>query len=138
MSFARAALLISLWSTACSGGGDEGLPAPYARLAVPEERLSSEAAIARGRELYAANCALCHGERGDGHGRRASGFARPPRSFLDPAWRASTSPRRVYFAIREGLHGTPMPSWKALGEDECWDLTAYVMAVGAPEPRQGG
>jgi mono/diheme cytochrome c family protein len=117
-----------LSSTACSGP-DADLPPPYARLPVPEARLRSPEARARGRELFLANCALCHGQRADGRGRRAAGFARPPASFSDPTWRARTSPRRAYFAIREGLHGTPMPSWRALGEEECWDLVAYVLAV---------
>jgi mono/diheme cytochrome c family protein len=37
----------------------------------------------------------------------------------------------VYFAIREGVHGTPMPAWKSLDEDATWDLVAYVLSVGA-------
>jgi len=33
-----------------------------------------------------------------------------------------------------------MPSWKALSEDECWDLAAYVLSVGrgAAGGREGG
>ena len=129
MRWRRAALLISLWSTACSGP-EAGLPPPYGRVAVPAERLRSPEAVARGRELFVQNCALCHGERADGRGRRAAGFARAPANFTDPAWRARTSPRRVFFAIREGLRGTPMPAWKgALGEDDCWDLVAYLLSI---------
>jgi mono/diheme cytochrome c family protein len=26
--------------------------------------------------------------------------------------------------------GTPMPSWKALTEQEAWDMTAYVLSLG--------
>jgi high-affinity iron transporter len=132
MSWRRAPLLISLWFTACSGA-DSGLPAPYSRLPVPEARLRAPEAIAHGRELFLANCALCHGEHADGHGVRAAGFSKPPANFTDPTWRERTTPRRAYFAIREGLRGTPMPSWKSLGEDECWDLVAYVLSVAGPD-----
>jgi len=128
MRWLRAALLIPLSSTGCSGP-EAGLPPPYGRLPVPVERLRSPQAIAHGRELFTQNCALCHGEHADGRGRRAAGFARPPANFTDPGWRARTSPRRAFFVIREGLRGTPMPSWKALSEDECWDLVAYVLSV---------
>jgi high-affinity iron transporter len=128
MRWRSVALLISLSSTACSGP-DADLPPPYARLPVPSERLRSPEAQARGHALFLANCALCHGERADGRGRRAAGFARPPANFTDAGWRQRTSARRAYFAIREGLHGTPMPSWKALSEDECWDLVSYVLSV---------
>jgi mono/diheme cytochrome c family protein len=35
----------------------------------------------------------------------------------------------VFFAIREGLAGTPMPNWKALSEQDAWDMTAYVLTL---------
>jgi mono/diheme cytochrome c family protein len=129
-----AAFTISLTFTACEGK-DSDLPPAYRRVEVPQERLSSPGARARGKDLFLANCALCHGVRGDGHGKRASGFAKPPADFTDPAWRRSATPRRVYFAIREGLRGTPMPSWSGFSEDETWDLVAYVLTIGrAPGP----
>jgi mono/diheme cytochrome c family protein len=129
-----AALLISLSFTACRGV-DSDLPAPYGRVAVPVARLGSPEAIARGRALFLANCVLCHGERADGRGQRAVGFSKAPANFTDAGWRQRVGPRRVFFVIREGLHGTPMPSWKALSEDESWDLVAYVLSVSqAPRP----
>ena len=127
-----AALTISLTLTACRGP-DSGLPEAYRRVVVPEARLASPEARGRGRALFAANCALCHGERGDGRGMRSSGFAKAPASFVDPAWRRGATPRRVFFAIREGVRGTPMPSWDWLSEDEAWDLVAYVLSLG-PTP----
>jgi mono/diheme cytochrome c family protein len=72
---------------------------------------------------------LCHGVNADGRGDRHEGLSSPPRDFTGAAWRRSTSPRRVYFAIREGVHSTPMPAWKALDEDATWDLVAFVLSV---------
>jgi mono/diheme cytochrome c family protein len=121
----------------CSGcsGPDGDLPAPYRRLEVPVERLADPAARERGRGLYRAHCALCHGERADGHGRRRAAFVRPPADFTQRAWRRSVTPRRVYFSVREGLRGTPMPAWKAtLSEEQAWDVTAYLLAVAEPGP----
>ena len=131
-----ASLTISLTLTGCKGP-DSGLPEAYRGIVVPSARLASPEARARGGALFASNCVLCHGERGDGHGLRASGFAKPPANFTDPAWRRGATPRRVFFAIREGVHGTPMPSWKWLSEAETWDLVAYVLSIGTttePEP----
>ena len=129
MRWLLATFAISLTCTACRGVDSE-LPPAYRQVAVPLARLRSAAALARGRALFAANCVLCHGERGDGHGRRAAGFTKAPADFTDPAWRARATPRRVFFVIREGLRGTPMPSWGFLTEDETWDLTAYVLSLG--------
>jgi high-affinity iron transporter len=107
---------------------------------VPTARLRASEAVARGHALFVANCALCHGERADGRGQRAAGFSKAPANFTDPDWQRRTSARRAYYVIREGLRGTPMPSWKALSEDECWDLVAYVLSVGRPAAsgRSGG
>jgi len=123
-----ACLTISLTLTACSGP-DSGLPEPYRRVEVPAGRLASPEARARGRALFVSDCALCHGERGDGRGPRSIGFSKPPANFMDPAWRRGATPRRVFFAIREGVRGTPMPSWKWLSEGETWDLVAYVLSL---------
>jgi mono/diheme cytochrome c family protein len=126
------ALTLSLGLSACSR--DRDLPEPYRRLAVPAETLASTAARERGRRFYVASCVLCHGERADGRGPRHEGFTRPPRDFTSPAWKKEVTPRRVFFAIREGLAGTPMPAWKSLSETETWDVVAFILAAGEATP----
>ncbi len=111
---------------------DRDLPRQYRRLEVPEAMLASTDARTRGGALFLQHCALCHGERGDGRGIRKEGLTRSPRDFTSPDWHRSTSPRRVFFAIREGLPGTPMPAWKSLTEQDAWNLTAYVLSLGRP------
>ncbi|NIR44743.1 MAG: cytochrome c, partial [Gemmatimonadetes bacterium] len=88
----------------------------------------------RGRRLFLKHCALCHGERGDGQGRRGYLSVRPA-DFTDPAWRDGMTARRAYYIEREGIRGTPMPAWKALSEEETWDLVAYVLSVAEMGPR---
>jgi mono/diheme cytochrome c family protein len=123
-----AALAISLTCTACSGPDSE-LPPAYRGVAVPEERLRASEAIARGEILYETYCLLCHGERGSGQGRRTAGFAKRPTRFADPTWQRGTTPRQVFYVVREGQPGTPMPSWRWLGDDETWDIVAYVLTL---------
>ena len=60
---------------------------------------------------------------------RRENFAQPPRDFTSGAWRKQTTPRHVFFAIREGVRGTPMPGWKSFSDDETWDLVAYVLSA---------
>jgi mono/diheme cytochrome c family protein len=112
---------------ACNRESD--LPASYRELKVPADLLASPAARERGRALFRTSCVLCHGIKGNGQGVRREGLSEPPRDFTDEQWRARTTPRHVFFAIREGVRGTPMPSWKGFTDDETWDLVAYVLSI---------
>jgi mono/diheme cytochrome c family protein len=123
-----AAVSMSLVLSACRST-ESDLPPEYRNVAVPAAWLATPEATQRGSELFARYCTLCHGVRGDGRGLQREGLTPPPRDFTDPAWRASTSPRRVYFAIREGRRGTAMPSWKSLSEQDDWALTGYVLSL---------
>ena len=125
--FLKRLLLLALPLSACKADGD--LPAPYRDLAVPKGVLASAEARAHGRAVYLAYCALCHGVNADGKGVRREGFSSQPRDFTDPNWRRGTTPRRVFHTVREGEPGTAMPSWKALDEKDCWDVTAYVLSI---------
>jgi mono/diheme cytochrome c family protein len=94
-----------------------------------DPRFSSPAGRERGRQAFATHCAICHGVAGDGQGARRSAFTRPPRDFTDRAWRQSAAPARVFTAIRDGVPGTAMPAWRALGDATVADLTAYVLSL---------
>jgi mono/diheme cytochrome c family protein len=120
---------MSLASPGCADP-DGDLPRPYSRIEVPTALLASADAKRRGQEVFQRSCALCHGVRGDGQGDRREGLARPPRNFTDPGWRRSTTPRRVFYAIREGITGTPMPAAPSLSDQQTWDVTAFVLSLG--------
>ena len=114
-----AATCATLALASCNRPSD--LPADF------EARVASASARQDGVAPYLRYCALCHGERGDGRGLRTSAFATPPRDFTSAAWRRSTSPARVFRAIRDGIPGTPMPGWRHLGDDSLIALTAHVL-----------
>lgn len=112
--------LMLLVLSACEAGE----PSAPAGFDAPEAR-------ARGRALFLAHCAICHGEHADGQGPRRASLQPPPASFRDPSWRARTTPSRVYQTVREGRRGTPMAGWQAvLDEQQTWDVVAYVLGVG--------
>ncbi|MEE9184018.1 MAG: cytochrome c [Acidimicrobiia bacterium] len=127
---AAGTLLLELW-----GCDATDLPPEYRDVAVPTARLISSDARARGRALFLEHCVLCHGERANGQGRRRILSARPA-DFTDTRWRERVTSRRVYYVVREGIRGTPMPAWKIISEDQTWDLVAYVLSVAerGPEP----
>jgi len=85
--------------------------------------------LRRGRELFAANCAACHGERGDGRGVMAAALqaslppsAMPnrgePTDFTDARTMLGASSALLAGKIRRGGMGTGMPSWGPILTDE--------------------
>jgi mono/diheme cytochrome c family protein len=124
----RGCTILCLSALACSRP-DGDLPPEYRRMSVPEPRLAAAEARERGRELFLSYCALCHGERADGRGARSQALSTRPADFTDPEWRQRMSPRRLFFRIREGVPGTAMPSWKPLGEEDAWNLVAYLRSL---------
>jgi len=96
--------------------------------------LDTPRAIARGRASFLEHCALCHGEHADGKGLRRSNLSVPPRDFTEPGYIESTTPGELFAVIRDGKRGTPMPSWRALPEDERWDLVSYLRSVPENQP----
>ncbi len=136
MSPAFPVAILLLLSTACNQR-PESLPPPYDTLPVPRSRLASAEAHDRGRRLFLEHCALCHGVKADGQGVRRTGLTTRPRDFTDPSWHRRTSPRRVFYVVREGVRGTAMASWRSLTDEQVWDIVAFLTslpAVASPSP----
>jgi len=99
---------------------------------MPTGVLTSSRALKDGRGLFVQNCAICHGGNGDGHGPRSAEMIPPPNDLTSPPWSDSDSGPKVYEAIRDGVAGTAMPSWKTLDDNQLWSLAAYVHSLGNP------
>jgi len=81
----------------------------------------------RGGAFYLANCATCHGARGDGAGPRAYFINPKPRNFVDESSRARFNRVALYAAISEGRLGSEMPAWsKVATPQQMADVAEYV------------
>jgi mono/diheme cytochrome c family protein len=115
---------LALWvSSGACGSGGEGAPA------MSTARLESAAAQQRGREIFLAHCALCHGEEADGRGVRRAGLTGKPASFRSAAWRERADPDRLLRVLEHGVPGTSMPAWPSLSDDDKRDVIAYILSV---------
>lgn len=82
---------------------------------------------AKGGKFYDANCATCHGVKGDGKGPRAYFINPKPRNFRDAESLAILNRPVIYAATSMGKLGTEMPAWsKVLTEQEIADVSEYV------------
>lgn len=81
----------------------------------------------RGGAFYLANCATCHGARGDGAGPRAYFINPKPRNFIEDTSRARLNRIVLYAAISEGKVGTEMPAWSRVATpQQLADVSEYV------------
>jgi len=102
-------------------------------------------ALANGKQLYAQNCAACHGESGAGNGVFADDLAevgkastqtmtgienmtmQTPVDFTDTTRILGASPALLQGKILRGGMGTGMPMWGSIfTEEQIWDLIAYL------------
>jgi plastocyanin len=106
---------------------------------------TTKESLANGKQLYAQNCAACHGEIGAGDGVFADELAQAgeasmqnmsgatdmmmqtPVDFTDPKRMLGASPALLQGKILRGGMGTGMPMWGSIfTEEQIWDLIAYI------------
>ncbi len=81
----------------------------------------------RGGAFYKANCATCHGLKGDGAGPRAYFINPKPRNFIEDASRARFNRLVLFAAVSEGRNGTEMPAWRQVATpQQIADVSEYV------------
>jgi mono/diheme cytochrome c family protein len=85
-----------------------------------------KASAERGKSVYAANCAGCHGEKGNGKGEVALGRKLEPRSFQEREFREQATGFSLYSAVMRGNAHMPELE-KALGRQEIADVSEYVL-----------
>jgi len=94
---------------------------------VAKAGISSAEAIARGRDLFKANCSSCHGDNGQGDGPTATMLTPRPRNFhvLD-GWKNGSKVTQIYKTLQEGIVGGGMASYSYLSPGDRFALIHYV------------
>ena len=91
--------------------------------------------LARGAEVYQANCASCHGELGRGDGPAAAGLNPKPTNLADRAGLMDQSPLDYYRRITIGVVGTAMPSFELrLPAQDRWAAALHASLLRLPKP----
>ena len=91
-------------------------------------------APADGPRLFARNCAQCHGERGDGRGVAqlsipARYFGAEPFKFTLTTGTKVPTDTTLDATLKRGIHGSSMPSFDALRDDERAALVGHVRTL---------
>lgn len=102
----------------------QNIPPQYAGKKSPYAA-NDQAALAAGKATYDDKCAACHGAAGQGNGPAAASLNPKPVNFTDKAYMQGLPVDCHFYRINEGVQGTGMPPWKALGEDTIWKVLLY-------------
>ncbi len=107
------------------------------RLGITLDELPAQTpSLARGAEIYQANCAGCHGPVGRGDGALAAGLDPRPANLADGAALRDVSPLDYFRRISIGTVGTAMPAFEGrLPAEDRWAAALYASILRVPAPR---
>jgi cbb3-type cytochrome c oxidase subunit II len=90
--------------------------------------LAENGSLGRGLALWTQNCSGCHGENGQGDGPAARWLTPAPTNLAARDYTLS----RMSDILWNGVHGTAMPAWRDLSDD---DRSAVAAQVASFAPR---
>jgi len=129
-------------SHSAKGGGGEGGGGPagggasasasvdVATLLKPTPEL-----IAKGKNLFAVNCASCHGNAGKGDGPAAAALNPKPRDFTSGYWKYGGGVARVVRTMSEGSPGTAMAAFTSIPLEDRIAIAQFERSL-SPKPEE--
>jgi mono/diheme cytochrome c family protein len=101
------------------------IPAEAARMVNPVKPTSeSQAHI---KKVYGYDCAMCHGENGNGKGDLVADMKLTLKDYTDPAALKDLSDGQIFYIIKNGKGQMPGEGDRAKPED-IWNMVIYVRA----------
>ena len=109
-------------------------PASHAESKIPPEAAArvnpvkpAEESHAKGKKLYGFDCAMCHGEKGDGKGDMASDMKNVT-DFTNPDALKNRTDGELFYVIRHGKGEMPPEGDRAKDED-IWNMVNYIRSL---------
>jgi mono/diheme cytochrome c family protein len=83
--------------------------------------------LAKGKKMYGYDCAMCHGEKGDGKGDMASDYKNIT-DFTKPETLKDRTDGELFYAIRNGKGDMP-PEGDRAKPDDIWNMVNYIRSL---------
>ncbi|HTW59652.1 MAG TPA: cytochrome c [Terriglobales bacterium] len=106
---------------------------PYAALPVEAARQQNPVkptpeSLARGKKWFAMDCAMCHGDNGNGKGETGREMKLTIADFTDPNTLKDRTDGEIFYVIKNGHQDMP-PEGPRVKTEENWDLVNYVRSL---------
>lgn len=93
----------------------------------------SEISVQRGKKIYETQCAMCHGEKGDGKGEMVEEMKINPPDFTKPETLAKRTDGELFTIIQVG--NTTMPAQGERMRDlHKWEVVNYLRSLSGKTP----
>ena len=88
----------------------------------------------KAKKLYVVDCAMCHGDNGDGKTDLAKDMQLSLVDWTDPKSLASKSDQELFDVIRKGKDKMPPEADGRAKNDEVWNLIIYIRNFSKGQP----
>ncbi len=120
-----AAILFALSATPALGGAaQESTPAPAATGKNPVK--PTPETQAKAKSVYQVDCAMCHGDNGNGKTDLATSMGLTMDDWTDPKTLAGKSDQDLFNIIRQGKDKMPPEEVGRAKDDVVWNLIIYI------------
>lgn len=116
-------------------------PGPHVFTVSPEDAARknpvrfSEISVERGKKLYQTQCAMCHGEKGDGKGEMVEEMKINPPDFTKPETLKNRTDGELFTIMETGSPVMPGQS-KRMRERHKWEIVNYLRALAGKTPEK--
>ena len=110
-------------------------PSPTRAAGQPPQANHPGASHEKVKKLYAVDCAICHGDNGDGKTDMAKDMSLTLVDWTDPKSLATLKDQELFDVIRKGK-GDKMPPEEAsrAKDDDIWNLVIYIRSFSKGHP----
>lgn len=85
----------------------------------------SEESLAKGKKMFVIDCAMCHGNKGDGKGDMGADFKNIP-DFTNPDTLKNRTDGELFYVMRNGRGADMPPEDNRAKDDDIWNMVNYV------------
>jgi len=110
----------------------EPAPAPAAAPAKKPVKPTAESQ-AKAKKLYSVDCAMCHGDNGNGKTDLATGMELKLEDWSNPSSLAGKTDEDLFTIIRNGKDKMPPEAEGRAKDDEVWNLIIYIRKMSQPQ-----